>query len=121
MNRKEFERLVNQVLQELPDEFAARLENVEVVISDEPTREQLITAGLDPREDTLFGLYEGVPLEERGSDYMGLPDKISIFRRPIVDACSSRAEVRQEIRLTVLHEVAHFFGIEDQDLDEWGY
>ena len=90
-------------------------------IEDEPTRAQIEAAGLDPREDTLFGLYEGVPLEERGVDYVALPDKISIFYRPIVEACESPHEIRDEIRTTILHEVAHFFGIDDQDLDAWGY
>lgn len=121
MDRTRFARLVNEVLSTLPEEFAARLENVEVVVEDEPTRAQIEAAGLDPRQDTLFGLYEGIPLEERGTDYMALPDKISIFYRPIVEACGSTAEMRAEIRTTILHEVAHFFGIDDEDLDAWGY
>ena len=121
MTRKEFRRLVTEVLETLPREFAERLENVAVVVEDEPTREQIRGAGLDPRDDTLFGLYEGVPLEARGHEYTALPDKISIFYRPIVESCSSAAEIRDEIRTTVLHEVAHFFGIDDEDLDEWGY
>jgi predicted Zn-dependent protease with MMP-like domain len=121
MTRKEFRRLVTEVLETLPREFAERLENVEVVVEDEPTRAQIRGAGLDPRDDTLFGLYEGVPLEDRGHEYAALPDKISIFYRPIVESCASPAEIRDEIRTTVLHEVAHFFGIDDEDLDEWGY
>lgn len=121
MTRKEFRRFVTDVLETLPAEFTSRIENVEVVVEDEPTDEQIRGAGLDPRDDTLFGLYEGVPLEARGHEYVALPDKISIFYRPIVDACTSRAEIRNEIRTTVLHEVAHFFGIDDEDLDEWGY
>ena len=121
MDRKKFTRLVSEVLETLPEEFAARLENVAVVVEDEPTRAQIRHAGLDPREDTLFGLYEGVPLEERDLGYAALPDKISIFYRPIVEACESPAEIRDEIRTTILHEVAHLFGIGDEDLDEWGY
>jgi predicted Zn-dependent protease with MMP-like domain len=121
MDRTRFRRLVTEVLRDLPPEFAARLENVEVVVEDEPTRAQIAGAGLDPRHDTLLGLYEGVPLEERGTDYMALPDKISIFYRPIMDACATAEEVRAEVRTTILHEVAHFFGIDDQDLDAWGY
>jgi predicted Zn-dependent protease with MMP-like domain len=121
MDRARFARLVTEILRTLPEQFASRLENVEVVVEDEPTRAQIEAAGLDPRQDTLFGLYEGVPLEERGVDYAALPDKISIFYRPIVDACESPEEIREEIRTTILHEVAHFFGIDDQDLDAWGY
>jgi predicted Zn-dependent protease with MMP-like domain len=121
MTRKEFRRLVTEVLETLPAEFASRIENVEVVVEDEPTDEQIRGAGLDPEEDTLFGLYEGIPLEERGHQYAALPDKISIFYLPIVETCTSTAEIRDEVRTTVLHEVAHFFGIDDEDLDEWGY
>ena len=121
MDRKEFTRVVREVLDTLPEQFAAHTANVEVVIEDAPTKAQLRGAGLDPREDTLFGLYEGVPLEERGQDYGALPDKISIFYRPIIEACATREEIQHEIRATVLHEIAHFFGIGDEDLDEWGY
>ena len=121
MDRKHFARLVTEALDSLPEEFAARMENVEVVIEDEPTRAQLRSAGLDPRTETLFGLYEGTPLEERDSAYAALPDKISIFYRPIVAECETADEIRAEIRTTVLHEIAHFFGIDDQDLDAWGY
>jgi predicted Zn-dependent protease with MMP-like domain len=121
MNRKEFARLVTVVLETLPHEFASRLENVEVVIEDRPSDRQIRFAGLDPRQDTLFGVYEGVPLEERGLAYSALPDKISIFYEPIIDACASTQEIRNEIRATILHEIAHFFGIGDEDLAKWGY
>jgi predicted Zn-dependent protease with MMP-like domain len=121
MHRKDFKRIVTEVLATLPQEFAARLVGVEVVVEDEPTDAQIRNAGLDPEIDTLFGLYEGVPLPERGHDHAALPDKISIFYLPIVEACESPAEIRDEIRTTILHEVAHFFGIGDEDLDEWGY
>jgi predicted Zn-dependent protease with MMP-like domain len=121
MNRKEFRRIVTEVLQSLPEEFASRLASVEVVVEDEPTPAQIRGAGLDPRRDTLLGLYEGVPLDEREDGYAGLPDKISLFYRPIVEVATSPAEIRDEIRTTLLHEVAHVFGIGDEDLDEWGY
>jgi predicted Zn-dependent protease with MMP-like domain len=121
INRTRFARLVTEALESLPEEFASRLENVEVVIEDEPTDGQIRSAGLDPRVDTLFGLYEGVPLHERDAAYMALPDKISIFYQPLVEECESPDEIRDEIRTTILHEVAHFFGIDDQDLDVWGY
>ncbi len=121
MTRRDFTRLVTEVLDSLPAEFASRLANVEVVVVDAPSPAQLRESGLDPRTDTLMGLYEGVPLPERGGDYAALPDRISIFYRPIVDGRTSRSEIRDEIRTTLLHEIAHVFGIEDEDLDEWGY
>jgi predicted Zn-dependent protease with MMP-like domain len=121
MDRRRFARLVTEVVNALPDEFAARLVNVEVVVEDEPSRAQLRSVGLDSRADTLFGLYEGVPLAERSADLPVLPDRISIFYRPIVESCDSEAEIRAEIRTTIVHEVAHFFGIDDEDLESWGY
>jgi predicted Zn-dependent protease with MMP-like domain len=121
MDRTRFTRLVTEVLNDLPDEFSSRLTNVEVVVEDEPSKAQLRSVDLDPRTDTLFGLYEGVPLEERGAGTAVLPDKISLFYRPIVEACANEAAIRDEIRTTILHEVAHFFGIDDEDLETWGY
>jgi predicted Zn-dependent protease with MMP-like domain len=121
MTRRDFTRLVTEVLDSLPEEFASRLANVEVVVVDEPSDAQIRGGGLDPHEDTLMGLYEGVPLADRGSGYTELPDRISIFYRPIVEACASRREIRHEIRTTLLHEIAHVFGIDDEDLDDWGY
>ncbi len=121
MDRTRFTRLVTEVLNDLPQEFSTHLTNVEVVVEDEPSKAQLRSVGLDPRVDTLFGLYEGVPLEERASDAPLLPDKISLFYQPIVAACATEAEIRAEIRTTILHEVAHFFGIDDEDLNKWGY
>lgn len=121
MTRRDFTRLVTEVLDSLPEEFASRVTNVEIVVADAPSKAQLRDAGLDPRSETLMGLYEGVPLADRGTGYSALPDRISIFYRPIVDACRSRAAIRDEIRTTLLHEIAHVFGIDDADLDEWGY
>jgi predicted Zn-dependent protease with MMP-like domain len=121
MDRTRFTRLVTDIVNELPDEFASRLANVEVVVEERPSRAQLLSVGLDPRVDTLFGLYEGIPLEERSTDIPALPDKISLFYRPLVEACGDEADLRGEIRTTILHEVAHFFGIDDGDLESWGY
>ncbi len=121
MDRTRFARLVIEVVNDLPDEFASRLANVEIVVEDEPSRAQLRSVGLDPNADTLLGLYEGVPLEERTAELPVLPDKISIFYRPLIETCAGEAEIRAEIRTTILHEVAHFFGIDDEDLESWGY
>jgi len=120
VNRKQFNKLVEHALTTLPPEYLSRMENVEIVIEDWPSQEQLEDNELGP-EDTLFGLYEGVPLTERTIEY-GLvpPDKITIFQKAIESECGSEAEVIDEVRLTVQHEIAHFFGIDDARLDELG-
>ncbi|MDI7275590.1 MAG: metallopeptidase family protein [Anaerolineae bacterium] len=110
-----------EALDALPEEIAARLENVEVVVEDRPTRQQLIRARLR-RGHTLFGLYEGVPRTERTSHYgLVLPDKITIFQEPIETCCRSPQEIREQVRRTVVHEIAHHFGIDDRALREMGY
>src|SRR5512141_1257753 len=106
MDRTEFEALVRDALDDLPEEFAQRLENVQVVIEDEPDPELLRSLGLNPRRDTLFGLYQGVPLHLRGGSYGGvLPDKISIYYRPLLQACRTPERLRQQVRTTVIHEI----------------
>ena len=120
MERKHFERLVAQALHTLPQEFQERLDNIEVVVEDEPTVEQLAEDGLKSGY-SLLGLYEGVPLTERGANYgLVLPDKISIFQRPIEKACRSDAEIKAEVQSVVQHEIAHHFGLDDERLDELG-
>ena len=106
-----FEEHVRAALDELPPHLARALENVAVVVEDENSA--------DP---DLFGLYHGVPLPERGSGYAGqLPDRISIYRLPLEDSFRDPEELREEIRITVLHELAHHFGIDEDRLDELGY
>ena len=122
MTRAEFETLVREALDDLPDTFAQRLENVEIVIEDEPDPQLLRGLGLDPRRDTLFGLYQGVPLHLRGMSYTGvLPDKISIFYVPLLRSCRSPERIRQQVRSTVIHEVGHFFGLDDKTIRDLGY
>jgi predicted Zn-dependent protease with MMP-like domain len=119
-DRRIFERLVAEAMDGLPERFRRRLANVDVVVEDEPSREQLVSAGLPPGE-TLLGLYQGTPLTERTSYYgMVLPDKISIFRGPIERYCRSRREIREQVRQTIVHEFAHHFGLSDEELDELG-
>src|SRR5262245_43301886 len=120
MQRKAFESLVDQAILALPAEFRDKLENVEVIIEDSPSRELLQRMDID-EEDGLFGLYEGVPLTQRGFSAPLYPDRIWIFQKPIEDACATDKEIKEEIRVTLLHEVAHFFGIDDSHLDEIGY
>jgi len=117
---KAFEELVAEALDDLPPDIQEKLENVEVVVEWQPTPVQLHHLGLRPGH-TLFGLYEGVPLTGRTSHYgLVLPDKITIFRQPIEAHCRSDEQVRQVVRRTVLHELAHHFGISDERLRELG-
>ena len=120
---KRFEKLVRRALDLLPPEFQAHLENVTVVIEEEPDPDLLEEMGfdLDDPEDTLFGLYEGVPLTERRHDDMLLPDQITIFRGPLLDWAESEEEIVEEVRITVLHEIGHFFGIDEDRMEELGY
>jgi len=118
ISRSVFERLVVQALDDLPEEFLAALDNVDVVIEREPTREQRLAAGVGG--GTLFGLYEGVPQTEREGYGFVLPDKITIFQGPIMRYARTHAEIREIVRDTVIHELAHHFGISDERLRELG-
>ena len=118
MDRERFERLVVQAVESLPEEFRERLENIDVVVADWPTPGQLADSGLR-RRDALLGLYEGVPLTWRGARYgMVVPDKVTIFQKPIEAICRSDARIIAEIRSVVRHEVAHHFGISDDRLEQ---
>ena len=116
MNRERFEQIVVRAIDSLPDEFLSKLENIDVVVEDLPTRGQLARTGLK-RGETMLGLYEGVPLTKRGAHY-GLvpPDKITIFQKPIEARCRYDAEITAEIQRVVRHEIAHHFGIGDAKL-----
>jgi len=116
MTRSVFEELVAEALELLPDEFGRELNNVAVVVEDEPDAEVLSADGLDPEEDDLFGLYQGIPLTERDSLYSALPDRIAIYRLPILRACRSRRQVIREVRDTVVHELGHHLGMEEEDM-----
>ena len=106
-----FEEHVRAALDELPPHLSRALENVAVVVEDE-----------NPEDPDVFGVYHGVPLPERGSSYAGqMPDKISIYRLPLEESFPDPDELREEIRITVLHELAHHFGIDEDRLDELGY
>jgi len=120
MERRRFFGLVRRALTDLPEPYRHWLENVEVVVERRPKRRQLLEAGMDVH-DVLFGLYEGVPLTERTSGYgMVLPDKITIFQEPLEQEFSEDAELVSEVRRTVLHELAHHFGIDDDQLERLG-
>ncbi len=120
LSLREFERLVLKALDGLPLSIRQRMDNVDVVVVEWPSPDDLEEAGLGDRRD-LFGLYQGVPLTNRTNYDMALPDKITIFQRPIEAACGIRVDVVNEVRVTVIHEVAHHFGLSDAALDETRY
>ncbi len=122
MNHDQIRKVVAQVLDRLPRQFRERLRNVEFVVEQRPSAELLRSEGLDPRVDTLYGLYQGVPLPDRSSlDPPLLPDKISIFAEPLLRDFTDPEELREEIRLTVLHEIAHYFGMDEEEVEDLGY
>jgi len=119
-SQAEFEELVAEALDELPDQIQRWLDNVAIVVAQDPTPDQLRSAGLG-RGRLLFGLYQGVPKTRRGVTYgESLPDKIVIFQHPIERLCHTREDVRNQVRRTVLHEVGHHFGLDEKELDAAG-
>jgi len=120
LDHETFERLVALALEGLPTWVQTALDNVEVTIAEAPTPAQRHRMGLRPGA-TLLGLYEGVPQTRRSSHYgLVLPDKITLFRRPILAVCRTPAEVQARVRSVVIHELAHHFGIDDDRLRELG-
>ena len=117
---RDFEALVAEALDSLPPDIQEKLENVQVVVDWRPSAAHLRSVGLRPGQ-SLFGLYEGVPQTQRTSSYgMILPDKITIFQQPIEALCRSDEQIKRQVRRTVLHELAHHFGISDNRLRELG-
>lgn len=120
MQRGEFLRLVHETVATLPPELLRRVQNVEIVVEDRPTLEDLRAAGV-ARGHTLLGLYHGVPLTHRTTNYNLVPPNIiSIYREPILRMCDTEDEIREQVRKTVLHEIGHYFGIDDARLHELG-
>jgi predicted Zn-dependent protease with MMP-like domain len=112
MSKERFEELVGEALDEIPPELMTHLDNVVVLVEDEP-----------PEDDPdLLGLYEGIDLTRRGWDYSGaLPDRVFIFRNPILAMCEDEDDVVDEVATTVVHEIAHHFGIDDDRLHDLGW
>lgn len=122
MNYDQLKKEVTEIIDRLPRRFREQLRNVEFVVEDRPSPDLLRAEGLDPRHDSLYGIYQGVPLPERSSlDPPLLPDKISIFAEPLMEDFPDPDELRDEIRLTVLHEIAHYFGMDEDEIEELGY
>lgn len=116
-DRRTFARLVGEVVQTLPDTFRERLENVAIVVAEWPDDERDAGSVDETDETELVGLYQGVPYGERLQDYnFALPDRITIYRQPILASSRNEAAAREEIRLTVLHEIGHYFGLDEDEL-----
>ncbi|HUF42352.1 MAG TPA: metallopeptidase family protein [Verrucomicrobiae bacterium] len=122
MDHDRIRKEVARILDRLPRHFREQLRNVEFVVEERPSDELLREEGLDPTCDTLYGIYQGVPLPERSSlDPPWLPDKITIFAEPLQEDFPDPDELREEIRLTVLHEIAHYFGMDEDEIEDLGY
>ena len=116
MDQSDFEAVVRQTMERLPDWVHDALDNVEILVVDEPNQE------LDPDGQGLLGLYVGLPLPERDSNHAGeLPDVIYVFRRAHLELGLPPDQLRDEIARTLIHEIAHYFGIDDDHLDEIGW
>jgi predicted Zn-dependent protease with MMP-like domain len=112
VSAQEFEDVVGEALDGVPQELTRLMDNVAVFVEDEPPAD----------EPDLLGWYHGTPLTERGWSYAGvLPDRIVVYRKPLLRLCSSRDELVDEVRITVVHEIAHHFGIDDERLHDLGY
>ncbi len=122
MDGEDFEKEVEQALDRLPEEFRSRLHNVAIVIEKRASKKRLLAMGFDPEEDVVYGLYEGIPLSDRSvSDPPLFPDKITIFSEPLMQDFPDPAARRREIRRTVVHEIAHFLGMDDEEIEKLGY
>jgi predicted Zn-dependent protease with MMP-like domain len=116
LSRAEFERVVDEALESLPKRFADLVENVVIAVEDEPTEEDLESIEDDPDDSELLGIYRGVALTERTHDMPLMPDEIAVFRGPINRVTQTRREAVQEVRETVIHELGHYFGLDDDEM-----
>ncbi len=120
MNRKLFERLVRQALDRIPAEFQAAMKNVAIVIEDQPGPEAADPDGHD--EGVLYGLYQGIPLPDRSADDSGIPpDVIFLYQKPLEEDFPDREDLIREIEITIVHEIAHYFGFDEEILERYGY
>lgn len=110
VSESRFDELVDEAIDLIPEEFIRRMGNVVILVADR-----------NPETPDLLGLYEGVPLTERTADHWGIPDTIHIYREPLCLYCADEESLVEQIRVTVLHEVGHFFGMDEDDLDRLGY
>ena len=118
MDRSRFQRLVEEALREIPRRFRSAMQNVAVIVEDEPSPQILEEMEIEP-PDSLFGLYQGTPLPNRGWGYgNALPDRISIYQGPIEEACEDDDEIRDCVAETVIHEFGHYFGLSEEEIEE---
>jgi len=118
MTEERFRQLVEEALKEIPRRFRREMKNVAVVVEGEPSPEILEEMEIEP-DDTLFGLYQGTPLPERGWAFgNALPDRISIYQKPIEEACEDDEEIRDCVAETVIHEFGHYFGMSEEEIEE---
>ena len=118
MTRERFTQLVEEALREIPRRFRTEMKNVAVIVEDEPTPQILAEMEIEP-PDSLYGLYQGTPLPERGWGYGNtLPDRISIYQGPIEESCEDDEEIRDCVAETVIHEFGHYFGMSEEEIEE---
>jgi predicted Zn-dependent protease with MMP-like domain len=120
ISANQFEKLVDDGLKLIPAEIRRLMNNVQLVIEDAPSDALLDDLGV-PEDETIYGLYEGVPLTERTTEYGAFPDRIIIYRRPLLEDFDDPEELRYEVARTVVHEVGHHFGIDEDRLAELGW
>jgi len=119
VSKEIFEDFVRVAIASLPERFIANMGNVSIIVADRPSPDQITESGLGP-DEALYGLYDGVPLTERGGYVPPLPDVITIFQNPLQDGCRSLKQLEHEVRKTVMHELAHYFGFSDIELQDLG-
>ncbi len=119
ISREQFQNLVLQALSDLPEYVRHSLQNVDVVVDDVASMSQIVGTGIENAMN-LLGLYEGIPLTERYGYDMVLPDKVTLFQKPIESICDTQEQMAEEISKTLIHEIAHHFGLDDDHLDRLG-
>ena len=117
ISREQFERLVHKALSNIPADIRLSIQNVDIVVDNVATMNQIAGTGIE-NEMELLGLYEGIPITERYGYDMVLPDKITLFQRPIEAICDNQEQITEEISKTLIHEIAHHFGLDDNHLDQ---
>lgn len=116
MSDEEFDAAAEDALAQIPQALAEKIDNVVIFVED-----RYIPRPDEPADTVLLGLYEGIPLTERGAEPWSMPDQITLYKESILDICTSRAEVIDQVKITVVHEIAHFFGIDDETLHRLGW
>jgi predicted Zn-dependent protease with MMP-like domain len=117
ISREQFERLVHKALSDIPPDIRLSIQNVDIVVDNVASMNQIAGTGIE-NEMELLGLYEGIPITERYGYDMVLPDKITLFQKPIEAICDNQEQITEEISKTLIHEIAHHFGLDDNHLDQ---